>query len=102
MNVKQFLKPDQGKIVILVIITIVLSLLPFKFGSVYYNAHGLPLPLYFCMPNGLYVYPEAPAPNCGFVDYPYLYLYSLIDIVFWYLISCFIIWIYDKLKKKPQ
>jgi hypothetical protein len=42
-------------------------------------------------------------PSGSLVDYrgPIFSLANLIiDFIFWYIISCFIIWIYDKVKKK--
>ena len=31
----------------------------------------------------------------------FYFLPFLLNIVFWYLLSCLIVWIYDKVKKKP-
>jgi hypothetical protein len=47
-------------------------------------------------------FPTAPPeckPESSFnINYPFL----LVDLVFWYLISCLIIWVYDKNKKKKK
>jgi len=31
-----------------------------------------------------------------------IYVYLITDIIIWYFVSCLIIWIYDKIKKKPS
>ncbi len=31
---------------------------------------------------------------------PLLKVFLIIDLIFWYLISCFLVWIYRKIKKK--
>jgi len=96
MTLKQFLKPDWRKIVIFVIpiiLTIIAIFIEVK-GS------GWDILVYFpallcgiipgCMHDG-----ELPYVN------PILLLLSFIITYFvWYLLSCLIIWIYDKRKKK--
>jgi hypothetical protein len=92
MNLKQFLKPDWEKIVIWMIFLILsfmapnhLIILPLFCGSNF----GIPLPFY-CSIKG-------PFNFNAFVGF-----YFLADAIFWYFISCLIVWIYDKFKKKPQ
>ena len=98
MNFKQFLKPDWRKIVISVVLFIILSYLinnPF-----YTEDKGFPLVFL-----DFAVYGPALLPSGTIVDYrgPVFSLMNLIiDLIFWYILSCFIIWIYDKFKKRPQ
>lgn len=90
MNWKQFLKPDWRKIIIVLIFLIAPTHREVIFGSDVYLL-GVPLP---CLSvswsfvgnriDGLHTIP----------------IFLLIDIAIGYLIGCFIIWIYDKVKKK--
>ena len=91
MNIKQFLKPDWRKIVIFVI-PITLTVI-----SIFFNFKGSDVLLYFpillcviipkCITGG----GELPQVN------NVLYLLSFIITYFiWYLLSCFIVCIYDK------
>jgi hypothetical protein len=81
MNLKKFLKPDWRKIVIFIVLLIVF--LPWKsgiiVGELYWRAWGFPWPI---------------------LAHKLIYQGLTLDLIFWYLISCFIIWICDKLKKK--
>jgi hypothetical protein len=110
---KQFLKPDWRKIVIFVIILIIGFLIPI-------------LPAYcdispfagMCAPGttcnfksiGLMkisdLFKDYGARNyCGIITYDNNVFYQsivfiVIDMIFYYLLSCFIVWIYDKFRKK--
>jgi len=109
MNLKQFLKPDWRKIVIFVVVSIVLSLFPLTLGSIDFFVNqlfikvpmrsgvvqGIPIPFYFCMLGGVVVYPEVSGLVCNFIYYIFI-----IDILIWYILSCLIVWIYDKVNKK--
>jgi len=99
MSWKEFLKPDWRKIVI------TLALIGLSFLYIYepliadaYEAYrGLPLFYwkYFVGAGPLIEGMEVPEPVTEF-----LYFNLIIDLIFWYLLSCLIIWIYDKVKKK--
>jgi hypothetical protein len=91
MNIKQFLKPDWRKILITVVIMIVF----FPGHPPYYKGGGFPL-CYLCSGN---CYGGSNIASCGITEKP---INLILDIIIWYLISCLIIWIYDKFKKKPQ
>ena len=97
MNLKQFLKPDWRKVVIFVI-PIILTII-----AVLFKVKGsewdvlLYFPILFC----------AIIPGCitsngeVFEVNNVLYLLSfVITYIIWYLLSCLIIWIFDKIKKK--
>jgi len=110
MKIKEFLKPDWRKIVIFVII-IIFSLMDIS----YYTKYGKSITVIdgFC---ALY---EEGEPECEYSLNPlfwiiprieisgktYLFFYDIlintyfIQLVYWYLLSCLIIWIYDKRKK---
>jgi hypothetical protein len=81
MNIKQFLKPNWKKIVIFVTISIIFSLIDYGIsGELIIPIIGLPLPFY--------------------INYNITYPFLIIDLIVWYFISCLIVWIYDKVKKK--
>jgi hypothetical protein len=90
----QLLIPDLKKIVLTVIL-MGLSLL-YLFNPQYvigssFTGRGFPVPFYrisSCSDFG------------GCLGSGVLYDYLVIDIIFWYLLSCLIVWIYDKVKKK--
>jgi hypothetical protein len=101
-SVKQFLKLDWGKIVITILI-IVVSLfdiflflanirLPIFYGSnvdFYTVAKGFPLPFVVINMAG-----RTP------VDFSIFYPGLVTDLILWYLVSCLIIFIWNKFKKK--
>jgi len=99
MTLKQFLKPDWRKIVI------TLALISLSFLYIYepvvldaYEAYrGLPLFYwkYFVGTGLLIEGMKPPEPVTEF-----LYFNLIINLIFWYLVSCLIVWIYDKVKKK--
>ncbi len=76
MNFKKFLKPDWRKIVIFIPLSIVF-------------AWGAGIPLRSTIPVG-------EISNVPLLDPTNL----VINLIFWYLFSCFLVWIYDKIKKK--
>lgn len=98
MNWKHFLKPDKRKVVVFVILYVLTSSIPNeKFGI----PQVTPILTYFGFPftqsGGRYK------------DLPFMSEYSteyinplayIGNTIVWYLISCLIIWIYGKLKKK--
>jgi len=101
MNWKEFLKPEWGKIVIFVILMAV----TYFYESNWWilgpdvHFHGLPLPYYQCTTEYL---PHTPVDTyCNFKVGPdaFPYIWLVIDVIFWYFISCLIVWIYDKVKK---
>ena len=96
MNWKEFLKPDWKKIVIFVILFILFSFLmnnPF-----YIEDKGFPL-VYL----DFAVYGPSLLASGTLIDYrgPIFSIMNLVvDFIFWYLLSCLIIWVYNKVKKK--
>jgi preprotein translocase subunit SecE len=93
MNWKEFLKPDWRKIVLTIILfTIVTGLKWYLFDTCLgcYNTYfGVPLAFYEKI-----VWPrENEMTN-------FLIFNLIVDIIFWYLLSCLIVWIYDKFRKK--
>ena len=96
MNWKGFLKPDWKKIIIFIILLIIF--LPFKYVvsaalPIIWAGRGLPLPIYIDILVG-----EGMVWTT--INYPLLGVLLIIDLIFWYFLSCFIVWIYDKVKKK--
>lgn len=91
MNWKEFLKPDWRKILLFVILSILLSAIPnfvIEIPVFCGLSFGIPLPFYcsLILPFDF---------NGGFVI-----TNLFVDIIFWYLLSCLIVWIYGKLKKE--
>lgn len=101
---KQFLKPDWRKIIIFIIVSVVLflPLLIWQKWKSELTSIGFPIPFYSCHITGFYGF----QPFVGTVARgPYCFFSGsalIIDLIIWYFLSCFIIWIYDKLRKKPQ
>ncbi|MBU3965613.1 hypothetical protein KKG29_00015 [Patescibacteria group bacterium] len=103
-SLKQFLKPELRKVLILIIF-FSLSLLykwdlPRLMNIGIVNdapniARGLPLP--FITEGCNFV-------ECGYfpLPFPYLQIFLIIDIIFWYLISCLVIFTWDKIKNKNK
>jgi len=84
MNWKQFLKPNLKKIVLFVILLIAfLVLLNF------YPNSGYPLPFV----NEINLWPS------GMAIEP-IQVNLLINPIIWYLFTCFVVWIYDRIRKK--
>jgi len=96
MSSKQFLKPEWKKIAVFIVLLIIFLViykykLPLMRGELPYPfpAKGLPLPIYIKGSEEMEGSEKL------------LKVFLIIDFIFWYLISCLIIWIYDKLTKKP-
>jgi len=95
MNVKQFLKPDWRKVFIIAIIFIVLiylSFTPFLGSSpIFTQTLGVIIFLFLAFP-------------IVFLNFLKLGIFAflfgfILSILFWYLITCLIFWIYDKFRK---
>lgn len=121
MNWKEFFKKNLMKLLVLTLILLIIStlivFLPYGYymsgiqtygipfsggGDGYfppkpYNGIGFPLMFYaydyeaFGPPEHLYYFPSL-----------YNYYNFIIDVIFWYIISCLIIFIYNKLKKSKK
>jgi hypothetical protein len=122
MNWKQFLKPDCKKIVIFaifLIITFIPFFCPFTsiVSSVITDISAWDLTCYSYIK--LFYGSEQREPVQGFGNEPISMFFTIINlpplifaifvndfvgtivwIIYWYVISCFIVWVYDKVKKK--
>jgi hypothetical protein len=112
MNWKKFLKPDWRKIVILIIISIIFSLSSAFFACIteyglyemkknsacgLSNVPSLALSSYlYFIPVGGWKETDCFGSGCSGYAFNILFLIG----VSIYLLSCLIIWIYDKVKKK--
>jgi hypothetical protein len=98
MSLKEFLKPDWRKIVL----TIVLFLIGI-FSAIFTNSFYSIIPTVFLWPIA-FLCSHPPAPEGEFPTYGPCILGGLIgliiDIFYLYLISCLIIWVYNRVKKK--
>jgi len=92
MNFKQFLRPDWRKIVIFIVLLLISLVIVYDMpvGELLTSFRGLPLPVLFFYNSDWHPIPI----------WYVLLLFGLIDLIFWYLLSCLIIWIYGKIKKK--
>jgi len=104
MIFKQFLKPDWRKLLILLVLV---SLITIIFQEHLMGGWDTQVTIYFIIPFPSIEhrvvgcdFPTAPLeckPESSFnINYSFL----LVDLVFWYLISCLIVWVYDKRRKK--
>jgi hypothetical protein len=92
MNWKHFLKPDWRKIVITVIL----------FAFLFYSFDGkYPINYQYIAMGGCKE--TNGMGQCIELGYGYNWAYFILDIFIWaiisYIISCFIVWIYDKFRK---
>ena len=92
MNLRQFLKPEIGKVLIFFLLFIFLGLAK-RAGACLYDNRGV---LIYCdriigLPLEFNLITDYSTP----IDFPSLF----IDIIFWYIISCFIFLVYNKIKK---
>jgi len=95
MNWKGFLKPEWRNIVIFVFLIIVTSSIPNLF------VEGADIGINYGFPFNFYGYGGGPELLPGQSIPTYLRYEALIeDVVIWYLLSCLIVWVYDKVKKK--
>jgi len=101
MTLKQFLKPDWRKILIFVIFLIILYILSpftyqpsilFWFNSFFQLEGEIIYKFQKCVPADIF-------PICSGFDYSGVSI-MIISFLFWYLLFCLMVWIYDKVKKK--
>jgi len=93
MNFKQFLKPDWRKVVIFFVVSFLLTLFlgvksPVTPLDISITKIGFPA-LFLTIKEGL----------LG-KTYKWNFVNLIINIAIWYLLSCLIIWIYDKVRKR--
>jgi hypothetical protein len=104
MDFWKFIKPDWRKIVLFLILLILTSITPNLGFDIWWTGadmgtnYGFPFSFYGCCGGPPLMYGQ-PVPT-------YSHPIALIeDILLWYLISCLIVWVFDKLKmekKKPE
>jgi len=107
MNIKQFLKPNRKKIIIFIIILILLVIFrgfflrPLNALSLmnqyaYFVIVRLIMAPFFILTFPFYFFGE-------FGSFAIIGLIiGIIGLIFWYLISCFIVWVIGKFKNKPH
>ncbi len=100
MNLKQFLKPGWRKILILVIFAIYCSYIWFSGNFALTTSCGWNLMTCYYdayLPALIIVLPVLPF-FFSWLIHSYFELGFLLTVLYWYLISCLIVWVYDKLK----
>jgi len=98
MTLKQFLKPDWRKIVIIIFIIISL-LIPWVFMR---TGPGTGMDIeHFTFFLFSWIFLPLFQP-CGYISGSICSTipFFVIHVIYWYFLSCLIIWIYDKVKKK--
>ena len=106
MTLKQFLKPDWRKIVVFLILFFGFTSFLNYASDLYYDIYVSPyvgVALYNYVP--LLGYPSFYFERCHFESgcvYQFDFLNLLLNITLWYLLSCLIVWIYDKYFKKVK
>ena len=90
MNWKEFLKPDWKKIVGVVILS---ALIPIPVSSCFCAGWDCICVIGQSLINILITSPHQ-------LLYGYYFPFIIILILFYYLLSCLIVWIYDKVRKK--
>ena len=101
MNWKKFLKPNPKKVTLFVALAPALYFTAFFFGCFFVGAKPI---VKLFEPECSYPLDEFLIITLGSpADMIFNYLHVnviFIDFIYWYLLSCLIIWIYDKVKKK--
>ncbi len=99
MTLKQFLKPDWRKIVVFVVLFIPTAVIPnFGFG-IWWG--GADIGISYGFPFNFYGYGGGPELLPGeFIPVYFHYEAIVENIIIWYLLSCLIVWIYDKVRKR--
>ena len=97
MNWKQFLKPDWKKIVIFVVFFILMYIWAYNCGDIRSSAlcEARGFPLIYWNYHTISKMPPKTETNL-------FYFELIVDLIIWYLLSCLIAWIYDKLKKPKK
>ena len=94
MNWKQFLKPDRKKIIVFFVFVFII-LLYLLFGPIFPIVGDvlLSIPLFSLM-----------CPVFGSSNSIFCLIQNILVIIiiplYWYLLSCLIVWLYDKVRKK--
>lgn len=107
MNWKDFFKPTKMKIIVSIALVAIIILISFNLSQMgggnkeFRNILSIPLSSieYVKTYCGISPYVEC-TPGISFVVDYYKLTAFIIDILFWYLISCTIIYTYKKVKKK--
>jgi hypothetical protein len=95
MNIKKFLKPDWRKIVFMLLFFLfgLLNVKNYTSGScgalqviTVWEERGFPFTF------------QVTKLQCSPIIF--ILIPAFLDLIFWYLFSCLIVWIYDKVKKK--
>jgi hypothetical protein len=100
MNWKEFLKPSKKKIAIF-IVTIILSFLyrtpPYDSLLIFTYILNLPILFLDYLSNIFNIFGNLPSEKFEILV---TLIFFILTFFYWYLLSCLIVWIYDKLKKK--
>jgi len=114
MSIKEFFKPDWRKIVIFIFLAFILGNLLFLISTHFFTAphsdcRGCQTPEFLRIliqifePLGLSIFNYIDLDiQAGFLRTFIISVIGLLDIIFWYFISCFIFWLFSRFKKKPS
>jgi hypothetical protein len=94
MKWKEFLRPTIWKVTIFIVLLILTSV--FNYATYCPGctraAYGFPL--------ALYELPGCEPVSVGCPGYRVVYSALIVDLIFWYLVSCVILWIFGRTRKK--
>jgi signal transduction histidine kinase len=101
MKIKQFIKPNSKKINVLLILFIILFILSIIFWNVADIHFNKSIELLGNILTGIFILPAYVFPWQSNLNIILLFaIYLFFEILYLYLLSCFIVWIFDKVKKK--
>ncbi len=121
MNWKEFFKQNLMKSVVLTLVLLIISTLITFIIPLGIETYGIPFPRAGDIPSYGYFPPKTysgigfplmfytynyevfgPPENPIYLPLLYNYYNFIIDVIFWYIVSCLIIFIYNKSKKKRK
>ncbi len=96
MKLKEFFKFGWTKIILTILLTLLTSNWIIGYNTIINGSvYGSPLVFYNC------IFPAALPELIGCI-YSFNLFYLLFDIIFWYLISCLVAFIYNKIKTRKN
>lgn len=101
MNLKEFLKPTKGKVMSFIAVLVMILMLSLWTTRVlgWVSETSLGVPLKALETRGVYCTPWAETLGCSpELSFKVDWLYLVADLLFWYLASCALVFIYGKMR----
>jgi hypothetical protein len=96
MGIKEFIKPTIGKIVLFVLLMVGITFYLIMTNIIYDTMILVGFPLNFYPVGSVRILPDG-SPLTQIVEFSYLNF--ILNLIFWYLISCLIVYTYNKIRK---